>query len=107
MAQGHGAGMQATREGATRAADIMGLFDHVIESSKAGVRKPDPRIYQMMCERLEVAPAACVYLDDLGVNCKPAAALGMTAIKVTGEAQLMADLARITGLAAISPEWTA
>ena len=60
----------------------MPLFDAIIESSKAGVRKPDPRIYQMMCELLAVEPAACVYLDDLGVNCKPAAELGMTAIKV-------------------------
>jgi putative hydrolase of the HAD superfamily len=102
MAQGHGPGMQATREGAGRAADIMALFDAVIESSKAGVRKPDPRIYQMMCELLDVAPAACVYLDDLGVNCKPAAALGMTAIKVVNEAQALADLARVTGIPQIA-----
>ena len=81
----------------------MALFDAVIESSKAGVRKPDPRIYQMMCELLEVAPAACVYLDDLGVNCKPAAALGMTAIKVVSEAQALDDLARVTGLTEIVP----
>jgi putative hydrolase of the HAD superfamily len=104
MAQGHGPGMSATREGAGRAAEIMALFDAVIESSKAGVRKPDPRIYRMMCEALDVAPAACVYLDDLGVNCKPAAALGMTAIKVVSEAQALADLARVTGIAAIAPE---
>ena len=103
MAQGHGASMASTREGAGRAAEIMALFDAVIESSKAGVRKPDPRIYQMMCELLEVAPAACVYLDDLGVNCKPAAALGMTAIKVVSEAQALADLARVTGIGAIAP----
>ncbi len=102
MAQGHGAGMQATKEGASRTAEIMLLFDAVIESSKAGVRKPDPRIYQMMCELLAVTPDACVYLDDLGVNCKPAAALGMKAIKVVSEAQLLADLARLTGLKAIA-----
>jgi putative hydrolase of the HAD superfamily len=103
MAQGHGAGMQATREGASRAAEIMALFDEVIESSKVGVRKPDPRIYQMMCERLDVAPRACVYLDDLGVNCKPAAALGMKAIKVVSESQLLTDLAHHTGLPQIAP----
>ena len=103
MAQGHGAGMQATREGASRAAAIMDMFDAVIESSKAGVRKPDPRIYQMMCDKLAVPPANCIYLDDLGVNCKPAAALGMTAIKVVSETQLLADLARATGLAAVGP----
>jgi len=102
MAQGHGAGMQATKEGASRTAEIMLLFDAVIESSKAGVRKPDPRIYRMMCELLGVTPDACVYLDDLGVNCKPAAALGMKAIKVVSEAQLLADLGRVTGLEAIA-----
>ncbi len=103
MAQGHGAGMQATREGEIRTREIMAQFHHVIESSKAGVRKPDPRIYLMMCEALEVEPRACVYLDDLGVNCKPAALLGMTAIKVSGEAQALADLSRVTGLPLAAP----
>ena len=98
MVQGHGAGMSATAEGAVRAADIMRRFDVVIESSKAGVRKPDPRIYLMMCEALGVEPAACVYLDDLGINCKPAAGLGMKAIKVVTEDQALAELAGITGL---------
>ena len=98
MVQGHGASMSATAHGAARAADIMRQFDVVIESSKAGVRKPDPRIYLMMCETLRVEPAACVYLDDLGINCKPAAALGMKAIKVVTEAQALADLEQITGL---------
>jgi putative hydrolase of the HAD superfamily len=103
MAQGHGASMAATPQGAHRAADIMLTFDAVIESSKAGVRKPDPRIYMMMCELLGVEARACVYLDDLGVNCKPAAQLGMTAIKVVSEAQALADLARVTGLAFGAP----
>ena len=98
MAQGHGPGMAASVEGASRSASIMDLFDAIIESSKAGVRKPDPRIYLMMCELLAVEPKACVYLDDLGVNCKPAAQLGMTAIKVTDPDQALADLARATGL---------
>jgi putative hydrolase of the HAD superfamily len=80
-------------------AGVFALFDAVIESAKAGLRKPDPRIYRMMCERLEVEPRACVYLDDLGVNCKPAAQLGMTAIKVVSPDQALADLARATGLA--------
>ncbi len=98
MAQGHGPGMSASAEGASKAGGIMALFDIVIESSKAGVRKPDPRIYMMMCEALKVEPKACVYLDDLGVNCKPAAQLGMQAIKVVTEAQALDDLQRITGL---------
>jgi len=98
MAQGHGPGMSATAEGGSRAGEIMQAFDAIIESSKAGVRKPDPKIYLMMCDLLSVAPSACVYLDDLGVNCKPAAALGMAAIKVVTEAQALADLERATGL---------
>lgn len=98
MAQGHGASMSASAQGAARASAIMRQFDTVIESSKAGVRKPDPRIYQMMCEALNVRPAACVYLDDLGVNCKPAAGLGMRAIKVVDEHQALADLQDVTGL---------
>ena len=98
MAQGHGASMSSSAQGAARAADIMRQFDTVIESSKAGVRKPDQRIYLMMCEALDVEPAACVYLDDLGVNCKPAAALGMKAIKVVTEHQALADLEQVTGL---------
>ena len=96
---GHGTGMAGSADKAAAIAEIFAQFEVVIESSKAGVRKPDPRIYQMMCEQLGIAPQACVYLDDLGVNCKPAAALGMTAIKVTTEAQLLEDLAAATGLA--------
>ena len=98
MAQGHGPGMSATAEGASRTAGIMALFDVIIESSKAGVRKPDPRIYLMACEKIGVDPKSCVYLDDLGVNCKPAAELGMKAIKVVTEAQALNDLAAATDL---------
>jgi putative hydrolase of the HAD superfamily len=96
---GHGTGMAGSVEKALAIADIFAQFDAVLESSKAGVRKPDPRIYQMMCDLLAVAPEQCVYLDDLGVNCKPAAALGMTAIKVATEDQALRDLAAATGLA--------
>ena len=52
----------------------------------------------MMCELLSVKPDVCVYLDDLGINCKPAAQLGMTAIKVVSEAQALGELAAATGL---------
>jgi putative hydrolase of the HAD superfamily len=89
---GRGAAMAASQDKALQVEAIMARFDHVIESSKAGVRKPDPRIYQMMCEALNVEPAACIYLDDLGINCKPAAALGMHAIKVVSGEQALADL---------------
>jgi putative hydrolase of the HAD superfamily len=105
MAQGHGPSMAANPEGASRSAGIMAHFDVIIESSKVGVRKPDPRIYLMACAEMGVAPPQCVYLDDLGVNCKPAAALGMQAIKVVSEAQALDDLARLTGL--VFPETVA
>jgi putative hydrolase of the HAD superfamily len=95
---GKGSGMASSMEKAAQVAEIMGLFDQLIESSKVGVRKPDPRIYQMMCELLDVEPSACVYLDDLGVNCKPAAALGMAAIKVSTEAQALGELSRLLSL---------
>jgi putative hydrolase of the HAD superfamily len=98
VAQGHGPGMAATPEGASRTAGIMALFEVIVESSKAGVRKPDPRIYRMACEQIGVEADACVYLDDLGINCKPAAELGMKAIKVVTEAQALNDLAAATGL---------
>lgn len=95
---GHGAGMAGTPEKALAINAIMARFDHVIESSKAGVRKPDPRIYQMMCSALGVEPTSCIYLDDLGINCKPAAALGMAAIKVESEAQALAALGALLGI---------
>ena len=63
---------------------IYALFDEVLESRVLGVRKPDPRFYQLACERLGVQPEECVFLDDLGVNLKPARALGMYTIKVDG-----------------------
>lgn len=89
---GKGAGMARSEELAAEVAAIMARFDHVIESSKVGVRKPDPRIYEMMCEKLGARPANCIYLDDLGINCKPASQLGMHAIKVTSGEQALADL---------------
>jgi putative hydrolase of the HAD superfamily len=95
---GEGPGMARGIGKAAQVADAMSRFEHIIESSKAGVRKPDPCIYQMMCDALSVEANNCIYLDDLGINCKPAAALGMHAIKVVGEDQLLADLSRATGL---------
>lgn len=99
---GKGASMTDDEERAREAAQILTLFDHVIESSKVGLRKPDPRIYALMCEALDVEPAHCVYLDDLGINLKPARAMGMTTIKVTSEAQLLDDLAKVTAFPIVS-----
>jgi putative hydrolase of the HAD superfamily len=79
-------------------AEVMVLFDHVIESAKIGLRKPDPRIYRMMVEALKVDPKSCVYLDDLGVNLKPAREMGMTTIKVASGAQAIGELEAATGL---------
>jgi putative hydrolase of the HAD superfamily len=94
----HSPGQNEPQRAAGAMGQVMPLFDAIIESSKAGVRKPDPRIYLMMCELLGVAPAACVYLDDLGINCKPAAQLGMKAIKVVDVDQTLRDLSAATGL---------
>lgn len=98
---GKGAGMSSDANKAAQVFEIMTLFDHVIESSKLGIRKPDPRIYALMCEALDVDPARCVYLDDLGINLKPARAMGMHTIKVLNEAQLLQDLKGATGFEGI------
>ena len=77
------------------AREIMEMFDHVIESSKIGIRKPNPRIYEMMCEALSVPPENCIYLDDLGMNLKPAKAMGMSTIKVETGPQAIAELEKL------------
>jgi putative hydrolase of the HAD superfamily len=79
-------------------AEVMTLFDHIIESAKIGLRKPDPKIYRMMVEALGVDPKRCIYLDDLGINLKPAREMGMTTIKVVGAKRALAELEAATGL---------
>ena len=95
---GKGAGMAASAARSDDYAAAFARFETIVESSKVGVRKPDPAIYLMACEALGVEPAQCVYLDDLGINCKAAATLGMKAIKVTGGAQALRELSAILGL---------
>jgi putative hydrolase of the HAD superfamily len=95
---GQGAGMARSEEKATAVAAVMALFDTIIESSVVGVRKPDLKIYQMACEAMQIEPHEALFLDDLGINLKPAKALGMTTIKVLSEAQALADLEKILGL---------
>jgi len=68
-------------------------FDVVVESAVEGIRKPDARIYELVCHRLDVTPPECVFLDDLGVNLKPARAMGMTTIKVLDPHDALAELA--------------
>ena len=97
----HSPGQDAGQRAAGAMSQVMPLFDAIIESSKAGVRKPDPKIYQMMCAQLGVKPEVCIYLDDLGINCKPAAALGTRAIsrsKGTGVDQSLDELSVATGV---------
>jgi putative hydrolase of the HAD superfamily len=77
--------------------DVLSLFHHVIESSKVGVRKPDPRFYELACERAGVEPDEAVFLDDLGVNLKPAAAMGMTTIKVVDATEAIVALEQVVG----------
>lgn len=69
------------------------LFDVIVESSVEGLRKPDPAIYHLACDRLGVAAERTVFLDDLGVNLKPARALGMHTIKVIESQAALAELA--------------
>jgi putative hydrolase of the HAD superfamily len=78
---------------------VLGLFDAVIESSKVGVRKPDVRFYEIACDLLGIEPAEAVFLDDLGINLKPARALGMTTIKVVDPAEAIAELEAAVGFA--------
>jgi putative hydrolase of the HAD superfamily len=80
-----------------RALGHLGGFDVVVESAVEGLRKPDPRIYELVCERLAVAPEDSVFLDDLGVNLKPARAMGMTTIKVADPADALTELAAVLG----------
>jgi putative hydrolase of the HAD superfamily len=76
---------------------VDGLFDVIVESSKTGLRKPDPRIYELTCELLGVAPDEIVFLDDLGVNLKPAAQMGMKTIKVIDPDAALSELEAAVG----------
>ena len=78
--------------------DVMVMFDHVVESSKVGHRKPEVRFYEIACELLGVEPSECVFLDDLGINLKPARAMGMTTIKVGKPEPAIAELETVLGI---------
>jgi putative hydrolase of the HAD superfamily len=80
------------------------LFDVVVESSKVGVRKPDPRFYELACEQLAIEPHEAVFLDDIGGNLKPARAMGMTTIKVADPEVAIADLESVVGFPLRSPD---
>jgi putative hydrolase of the HAD superfamily len=95
---GVGHGLPASDERAAEVQHILQLFDLVIESSKVGVRKPEPAFYQMALDALNIEAPQAVYLDDLGVNLKPARAMGMTTIKVESAEQALSELERTLGL---------
>jgi putative hydrolase of the HAD superfamily len=80
-----------------RMAEVFELFDVVVESSRVGLRKPDPAIYRLVCDELDVTPDEAVFLDDLGVNLKPARAMGMTTIKVVDPADALDELEAVVG----------
>ncbi len=78
--------------------DVMEKFDHVVESSEVGCRKPENRFYEIACELAGVSPVECVFLDNLGINLKPARAMGMTTIKVLGAERAITDLEAVLGV---------
>ncbi len=86
-------------ESRPRAIVLEDLFDHVIESSIVGIRKPDPRIYHMACEALSVQPHEAVFLDDIGANLKGARAVGLTTIKVNPDLGAIDELEAALGIA--------
>ena len=98
MKAGEGPAMARSPEKALAVAEIMALFEHVVESSKIGFRKPDPRIYKHACDLVGVPPERCIYLDDLGINLKPARALGMRTIKVGDPDIAIAELQDMVGI---------
>jgi putative hydrolase of the HAD superfamily len=98
MKAGDGPAMAYSAEKTAAVAEIMALFEHVLESSRLGWRKPDPRIYRHACQLLGVAPERCVYLDDLGINLKPARAMGMRTIKVGNPDLAIAELEAMVGI---------
>ncbi len=84
--------------GRSEVLEVVDLFEVVVESSVVGYRKPEPAFYAEACRRLGVGPEACVFLDDLGMNLKPARAMGMTTIKVGDPAVAIAELEAVLGL---------
>ncbi len=79
---------------------VVEIFDILVESSIEGCRKPEERFYEIACERLAVNPESCVFLDDLGINLKPARAMGMKTIKVVEPEKAIEELYEIIGFPA-------
>ena len=92
MRSGEGPSMAQDTKRAALMHEVLSTFDVVIESSKLGIRKPDPRIYVIACKEVGVKPENAVFLDDLGINLKPARAMGMHTIKVMTPPQALDEL---------------
>jgi putative hydrolase of the HAD superfamily len=92
-----GGGLMADPANEAEVAAVKSRFHHIIESSKVGLRKPDPRIYELACTTMGVAAGEVVFLDDLGINLKPAAGLGMTTIKVVDPDAALTRLEEVVG----------
>ncbi|MCW2967982.1 MAG: haloacid dehalogenase [Solirubrobacteraceae bacterium] len=99
----------APMERTGRLGELLALFDAVVESSVEGVRKPEPEIYERTLTRLSeavgrpIAASECAYLDDLGINLKPARALGFATIKVVDPAAALAELSALVGFSLDGP----
>lgn len=91
-------GLPTSEAKARQVGEIMALFNLVIESSLVGARKPELRFYRLALEQLAIEPREAVYLDDLGINLKPARTLGMTTIKVESAEQALGELETVLQL---------
>jgi putative hydrolase of the HAD superfamily len=89
--------------GAEPREELRALFDVLVESRAVGLRKPDPRIYRLVLERLGVTPAEAIFLDDIGRNLKPARALGIETIRVENPERALAELERALGFPLLDP----
>ena len=77
---------------------IMNNFDYIIESKELGIRKPDVEFYLKALEISGADPKKTIFLDDLGINLKPAKELGMTTIKVLDSDQALKELSNLVGI---------
>jgi putative hydrolase of the HAD superfamily len=92
-----GGGTARRDAGRNPMAEVLHHFDVIVESSRVALRKPDPAIYRLVCDELGVEPEEAVFLDDLGINLKPARAMGMTTIKVVDPDDALTELAAVVG----------
>ena len=93
-----GGSRPADRQRADEVTAVLQRFDHVVESSVIGVRKPEEAFYRTALEIVGVTASESVFLDDLGINLKPARAMGVTTIKVVDPHEALAELSAVTGV---------